>query len=121
MARHVVLIVADDLGYADLGSTGSGIATPNIDRLSSEGVSVANFYVQRACSPTRAALLTGRGRCAARWQCARRSVHVHSLGSETLKRDSGGESHRGTAPHHKQNAPHNSPLRVRVSFRGCDK
>ena len=58
--KHVVLIVADDLGYADLGYTGSEIATPNIDKLAAQGVKVANFYVQRACSPTRAALLTGR-------------------------------------------------------------
>jgi|EP00966_Prymnesium_polylepis_P289572 hypothetical protein len=58
--KHVLLIVADDLGSADLGYTGSQIATPNIDRLAGEGVKLANFYVQRACSPTRAALLTGR-------------------------------------------------------------
>eukprot|EP00756_Hemistasia_phaeocysticola_P054366 Hpha_TRINITY_DN30294_c0_g1::TRINITY_DN30294_c0_g1_i1::g.27098::m.27098 len=58
--KHVVLIVADDLGYADLGYTGSQISTPNIDRLAAQGVKLSNFYVQRACSPTRAALLTGR-------------------------------------------------------------
>ena len=58
--RHLVLIVADDLGYADLGYTGSEIRTPNIDGLANAGVKVANFYVQRACSPTRAALMTGR-------------------------------------------------------------
>ena len=59
-ARHVILIVADDLGYADLGYTGSQIATPNIDKLASQGVKLSDFYVQRACSPTRAALMTGR-------------------------------------------------------------
>ena len=58
--RHLVLIVADDLGSADLGYTGSDIITPNIDGLRSSGVELTNFYVQRACSPTRAALLTGR-------------------------------------------------------------
>ncbi|KAL1504270.1 hypothetical protein AB1Y20_010679 [Prymnesium parvum] len=58
--KHVVLIVADDLGYADLGYTGSNISTPHIDRLAADGVKLSNFYVQRACSPSRAALLTGR-------------------------------------------------------------
>ena len=109
--RHLVLIVADDLGYADLGYAGSEIRTPNIDGLANRGVDMhcravragtrsavrtrgarrlaprlpctasllrlcyvqrtvapqansgvklGNFYVQRACSPTRAALLTGR-------------------------------------------------------------
>ena len=59
-AKHLVLVVADDLGYADLGYAGSQIATPNIDKLASAGVKLAHFYVQRACSPTRGALLTGR-------------------------------------------------------------
>ena len=58
--KHVVLIVADDLGSADLGYTGSLISTPHLDKLAGEGVKLANFYVQRACSPTRGALLTGR-------------------------------------------------------------
>jgi arylsulfatase A-like enzyme len=58
--KHVLLIVADDLGYADLGYTGSLINTPNIDALAAAGVKLSSFYVQRACSPTRAALLTGR-------------------------------------------------------------
>lgn len=59
-AKHVLLILADDLGYGDLGYTGSEISTPNIDRLARQGVIFESFYVQRACSPTRAALLTGR-------------------------------------------------------------
>ena len=58
--KHVVLIVADDLGYADLGYSGSLIATPHLDELAGRGVKLNNFYVQRACSPTRGALLTGR-------------------------------------------------------------
>lgn len=58
--KHVVLIVADDLGHSDLGFTGSQINTPNIDALAKNGVKMKNFYVQRACSPTRAALMTGR-------------------------------------------------------------
>ena len=58
--KHVVVIVVDDLGSADLGFTGSQIATPNIDAMAASGVRLGSFYVQRACSPTRAALMTGR-------------------------------------------------------------
>lgn len=58
--KHVVFIVVDDLGSADLGFTGSQIATPNIDAMAASGVRLGSFYVQRACSPTRAALMTGR-------------------------------------------------------------
>ena len=58
--KHVLLIVVDDLGSADLGYTGSLIRTPTIDALAASGVRLGSFYVQRACSPTRAALMTGR-------------------------------------------------------------
>ena len=58
--QAVVLVVADDLGYADLGYTGSQIETPVLDHLALNGVRLRNYYVQRACSPTRAALQTGR-------------------------------------------------------------
>lgn len=58
---NVLIVVADDLGYGDVGCFGSSaIATPNIDRLASEGVKLTSFYVQPVCSPTRAALLTGQ-------------------------------------------------------------
>ena len=59
---NIILIVADDLGYGDLGVTGCpDIKTPNIDRLASEGVRFRNAYANGAvCSPTRTALLTGR-------------------------------------------------------------
>lgn len=58
-APNVVIVLADDLGFSDLGCYGSEIATPNLDRLSSEGVRYLNFHVTPMCSPTRAALLTG--------------------------------------------------------------
>lgn len=58
--KHILLVVIDDLGYADLGFTGSLINTPNVDGLAASGVVLRSFYVQRACSPSRAALLTGR-------------------------------------------------------------
>lgn len=57
---HIVYIVADDLGWKDVGYHGSDIRTPNIDRLGREGARLEQFYVQPMCTPTRAALLTGR-------------------------------------------------------------
>ena len=59
---NILLIVSDDLGYADIGVYGSrDIPTPNIDRLAREGVRFTNSYVSGPyCSPTRAGLMTGR-------------------------------------------------------------
>jgi arylsulfatase len=56
---NVLLIVADDLGYADLGAYGSDIATPNIDALAGEGVLFTRFHTAPMCAPTRAMLLSG--------------------------------------------------------------
>ena len=57
---HIILLLADDLGWGDVGYQGSRIATPNIDRLARTGVRLNQFYAQPVCSPTRGALLTGR-------------------------------------------------------------
>jgi arylsulfatase A-like enzyme len=57
---HIVYIVADDLGWKDVGFHGSDIKTPHIDELAREGARLEQFYVQPMCTPTRAALLTGR-------------------------------------------------------------
>ncbi len=58
---NVLLIVSDDQGYNDLGILGNGIITPALDRLAAEGTRLTNFYVAwPACTPSRAALLTGR-------------------------------------------------------------
>ena len=57
---NIVLILADDLGSADLGYRGGEAWTPNIDRLAREGVRLDAFYGQQLCSPARAALMTGR-------------------------------------------------------------
>ena len=59
-APNVVLLVLDDVGFAQLGCYGSDISTPTIDRLASEGLRLTNFHTTALCSPTRACLLTGR-------------------------------------------------------------
>ncbi len=56
---NILLIVADDMGYSDLGCFGGEIKTPNLDALAARGMRATNFYVGPTCSPTRAMLLTG--------------------------------------------------------------
>ncbi|MDQ3277998.1 MAG: arylsulfatase [Bacteroidota bacterium] len=56
---NIILILADDLGYSDIGSFGGEIATPNLDYLAANGVRFSRFYNTSRCCPTRAALLTG--------------------------------------------------------------
>jgi arylsulfatase A-like enzyme len=57
---NIVFIMADDLGNADLGYRGSDIKTPNIDKLADGGVRLEDFYGMPVCTPSRAALMTGR-------------------------------------------------------------
>src|ERR1700693_5434151 len=58
---NIVFILCDDLGFGDLGCYGSRIRTPNLDRMAGEGVRFTNFNsADPVCSPSRAALLTGR-------------------------------------------------------------
>jgi arylsulfatase len=56
---NIVIILGDDLGFADLGAFGSEIKTPNLDSLASDGVRFTNFYTHASCSPTRSMLLSG--------------------------------------------------------------
>jgi len=56
---NILLIVADDLGYSDIGSFGGEIATPTLDTLAKEGLRFTNFHVLPTCSPTRSVLFSG--------------------------------------------------------------
>ena len=80
---NILLILADDLGWGDVGFHGSVIQTPRIDKLAEEGVQLDQHYVHPQCTPTRIGLLTGR-------QCSRfgiiRPVNIQCLplNTETL-------------------------------------
>jgi arylsulfatase len=56
---NIVIILGDDMGFADMGSFGGEINTPNLDSLANEGVRFTNFYTHASCSPTRSVLLSG--------------------------------------------------------------
>src|SRR5438874_13831449 len=56
---NIIIILADDLGYSDIGCFGGDVHTPNLDALAKEGVRFTNFYNDARCCPTRASLLTG--------------------------------------------------------------
>src|SRR5215213_4015386 len=56
---NIVVILADDMGFSDIGCYGGEIATPNLDRMAAEGVRFSQFYNMARCCPTRAALLSG--------------------------------------------------------------
>ena len=58
--RNIVFILVDDMGFGDVGYNGSEIATPNLDKMAQSGTVLNRNYVYPICSPTRAALLTGR-------------------------------------------------------------
>ena len=57
---HVVIFLADDLGWKDVGFHDSVIETPNLDRMAQQGLELDRFYVQAICSPTRGALMSGK-------------------------------------------------------------
>ena len=56
---NIIIILADDMGFSDLGCYGSEIQTPNLDQLASEGIRLRQFYNAARCCPSRAALMTG--------------------------------------------------------------
>lgn len=57
---HIVVVLADDFGWYDVGYHRSEIRTPNLDKLSAGGVRLENYYVQPLCTPSRNQLMTGR-------------------------------------------------------------
>ena len=86
-APNVVVILIDDLGFSHFGCFGSDIETPNIDRLAAGGLRYSNFHVTPLCSPTRAALLTGRNH--------------HTVGMRSVSNFSSGYPHmRGHITNH---------------------
>src|SRR5213075_1827703 len=78
---NVLLILADDLGFSDLGCYGSEIATPNLDALARRGLRFTQFYNAARCCPTRAALLTG--------------LYPHQAGVGAMNQDLGKPAYRG--------------------------
>ena len=56
---NFLILIADDLGFSDLGCYGGEIKTPNLDRLAGDGLRMTGFHTASACSPTRAMLLSG--------------------------------------------------------------
>src|ERR1044071_6838981 len=72
---NILIILADDRGYSDVGCYGSEIPTPNIDALAAGGVRFTQFYNTARCCPTRASLLTG--------------LHPHQAGVGHMTGDSG--------------------------------
>ena len=84
-APNVVVVLLDDTGFAQFGCYGSDIDTPNIDALAANGLQFTNFHVTPVCSPTRAALLTGRSQHEVGMRCVSnfRTGFPHQLGHIT--------------------------------------
>ena len=78
---NIVLIMADDMGYSDLGYFGSGIYTPNIDALAEDGIIMTQFYNAGRCCPSRASIHTG--------------VYQHEAGIGDMTADRGVPSYQG--------------------------
>ncbi|PAW66533.1 MAG: arylsulfatase [Opitutia bacterium Tous-C1TDCM] len=81
---NLVIILADDMGFSDIGSYGSEIPTPHLDALARSGLRFSQFYNTARCSPTRAALLTG--------------LDPHSAGMGTLAEDPNKRAPANAAP-----------------------
>lgn len=78
---NIILILADDMGYSDIGCMGSEINTPHLDALAGEGVLFLNFYNGARCCPTRASLMTG--------------LYAHQTGMGGMEPDRGLPGYRG--------------------------
>ena len=78
---NIILIMADDMGYSDIGCYGSEIKTPVLDQLAASGLRLTQFYNTSRCCPTRAALLTG--------------LYSHQAGIGLMTGDRGYDAYRG--------------------------
>ncbi|QDU93920.1 arylsulfatase [Lignipirellula cremea] len=83
---NLVVIMADDMGFSDIGCYGSEIQTPNLDRLAGQGVRFTQFYNTARCCPTRASLLTG--------------LYPHQAGVGHMMEDRGLDGYRGNLNRH---------------------
>jgi arylsulfatase A-like enzyme len=79
---NIIIILADDLGFSDLGCYGSEIATPNLDRLAAKGIRFTQFYNTGRCCPSRASILTG--------------LYAHQAGVGHMVADLGRPAYQGT-------------------------
>ena len=68
---NIVLIMADDIGFSDIGCYGAEINTPNLDSLAENGIRFRQFYNMAKCNPTRSSLLTGLYKGDERIRCTR--------------------------------------------------
>ena len=78
---NIVIIMADDMGYSDIGCFGGEIATPHIDRMAAQGLRFTQFYNASRCCPSRASLLTG--------------LYAHQTGIGHMSHDYGRPAYRG--------------------------
>jgi arylsulfatase A-like enzyme len=78
---NIIIILADDMGYSDVGCYGGEISTPNLDKLAARGVKFTQFYNAARCCPTRASLMTG--------------LYPHQAGMGSMMSDQGVPSYRG--------------------------
>jgi arylsulfatase len=83
---NIIVLLADDLGFSDLGCYGSEISTPNLDKLAATGLRFTQFYTTPRCCPTRASLLTG--------------VYPHQAGIGAMMEDRGIPGYRGQLSDH---------------------
>jgi arylsulfatase A len=104
---NIIVILADDLGWGDLGCYGHpSIRTPNLDRMAAEGMRFTDFYsAAEVCTPSRAALLTGRypirsGMCHDRFRVLRRNSAggLHDGPVHDLAEAGGGRGPQGPGP-----------------------
>lgn len=83
---NILLIMSDDMGFSDLGCYGSGIQTPNLDKLAGNGIRFTQFYNMGRCCPTRASLMTG--------------LYPHQASVGHMMEDRGEEGYRGNLNRH---------------------